>query len=183
MILDTYHDRQNGFIFGTTPVGLQYDAQVRNEGETQSTGSPTLGRSGGGSGGGLNVNWDGSWDVKTRISETGWTAEFMIPLRTLRYGPPPQSVGRQFRAVHRTETRAGVLVAGGAGVQHHAVVVGRRTARPERRRPAQPEVDAVCHRLDQPELHAGIEDRLCPSSNDACNTPWGIDAKIGVTTS
>ena len=41
LIFDTYHDKQNGFIFGTTPVGMQYDAQVRNEGEQQSTGAPS----------------------------------------------------------------------------------------------------------------------------------------------
>ena len=84
MILDTYHDRQNGFIFGTTPVGMQYDAQVRNEGEQQSTGAPSLGRTNSSSGGGLNVNWDGAWDVKTKITDKGWSAEFVIPLRTLR---------------------------------------------------------------------------------------------------
>lgn len=32
IIFDTYHDRQNGYIFGTNAVGIQYDAQVRNEG-------------------------------------------------------------------------------------------------------------------------------------------------------
>jgi hypothetical protein len=40
VILDTYHDRQNGFIFGTNAVGIQYDAQVRNEGETLRGGPP-----------------------------------------------------------------------------------------------------------------------------------------------
>ena len=29
IIFDTYQDRQNGFIFGTTPLGVEYDAQVR----------------------------------------------------------------------------------------------------------------------------------------------------------
>ena len=90
MIFDTYHDRQNGFIFGTNATGTEYDAQVRSEGETGTGGAPTLGRVAPGSGGGMNVNWDGSWEVKTRVSELGWTAEFRIPLRTLRYGPPPQ---------------------------------------------------------------------------------------------
>ena len=51
LIFDTYHDRQNGFIFGTTPVGLQYDAQVRNEGETL-RGGPPSGVGGGGNTGG-----------------------------------------------------------------------------------------------------------------------------------
>src|SRR6185295_5475598 len=33
IILDTYHDRQNGFIFATTPSGIEYDGQVTKEGE------------------------------------------------------------------------------------------------------------------------------------------------------
>jgi hypothetical protein len=106
VIFDTYHDRQNGFIFGTNAVGIQYDAQVRNEGETLRGGPPGgLGGGGGGTGGagaGVNVNWDGSWEVKTRMTDTGWTAEFAIPLRTLRYGPPPQVWGLNFsRAIER----------------------------------------------------------------------------------
>ena len=98
MILDTYHDQQNGFLFGTNAVGVQYDAQVRNEGQSGGGGggAPTLGRTSGGSGAGVNVNWDGAWDVKARVTETGWTAEFAIPLRTLRYGPPPQVWGLNF---------------------------------------------------------------------------------------
>ena len=98
MIFDTYHDRQNGFIFGTNVTGIEYDAQVRNEGESLRTGPPggLGGGSSGGSGAGVNVNWDASWVVKTRLTETGWTAEFAIPLRTLRYGPPPQVWGINF---------------------------------------------------------------------------------------
>ena len=104
MIFDTYHDRQNGFIFGTNAVGIQYDAQVRNEGETL-RGGPPSGLGGGGTGGagaGVNVNWDGSWEVKTHVGDAGWSAEFAIPLRTLRYGPPPQLWGVNFsRSIER----------------------------------------------------------------------------------
>ena len=32
-ILDTFHDRQNGFVFATTPAGIEYDGQVTREGE------------------------------------------------------------------------------------------------------------------------------------------------------
>ena len=32
VIIDGLLDRQSGFIFGTTPAGLEYDAQVVNEG-------------------------------------------------------------------------------------------------------------------------------------------------------
>lgn len=80
MIIDTYLDGQNGFIFGTNPAGIEYDAQVTNEGQgafgaRQQTGS----------GGGFNINWDGSWDVQTRTTEDGWSAEFEIPFRTIRF--------------------------------------------------------------------------------------------------
>src|SRR6185436_16746372 len=106
IIFDTYLDHQNGFIFGTNALGMEYDAQVRNEGETQSSGPPSLGRTSGGSGGGLNVNWDGSWTVKSLISDKGWSAEFRIPLRTLRYGPPPQTWGVNFaRNIRRKRER------------------------------------------------------------------------------
>lgn len=111
MIFDTYHDRQNGFVFGTNAAGIQYDAQVRDEGETQASGGgPTLGTGGRaqtGSGGGVNVNWDASWDVKAHIGEIGWTAEFRIPLRSLRYGPPPQVWGVNFlRNIRRSREQA-----------------------------------------------------------------------------
>ena len=100
MIFDTYHDKQNGFIFGTNAVGIQYDAQVRNEGETIRGGPPGGSGGGGGdtagAGAGVNVNWDGSWEVKTHVNDASWTAEFAIPLRTLRYGPPPQIWGLNF---------------------------------------------------------------------------------------
>ena len=32
VIFDTYLDRQNGFVFGTNPAGLEHDGQVTNEG-------------------------------------------------------------------------------------------------------------------------------------------------------
>ena len=44
IILDTYLDQQNGFVFGTNPSGLEYDGQVTNEGE----GSGRFGVVGGG---------------------------------------------------------------------------------------------------------------------------------------
>ena len=91
IILDTYLDQQNGFVFGTNPAGVEYDAQVTNEGA--GSGAARRGGGGGGagrrqqrgSGGGFNLNWDGAWQVRAQISDIGWTAEFAIPFRTLRY--------------------------------------------------------------------------------------------------
>ena len=83
ILLDTYRDRQNGFVFATTPAGLEYDGQVSNEGGGGGPGGNQ--RQQGGSGGGFNLNWDGSWTVRTIRTEAGWSAEFAIPFSTLRY--------------------------------------------------------------------------------------------------
>ncbi|MEX2234667.1 MAG: DUF5916 domain-containing protein [Cyclobacteriaceae bacterium] len=80
-ILDTYHDGQNGFIFGTNPIGIEYDGQVDNEGQ----GNQSVSRQQGGVIGGFNINWDASWIVKSQVGDYGWSAEFAIPLRTLRF--------------------------------------------------------------------------------------------------
>jgi len=83
LILDTFSDRQNGFVFGTSPAGQEYDGQVIDEG----TGGSGLGGGGTsrGGGGGFNLNWDGAWQVGTQVSEIGWSAEFAIPFNTIRY--------------------------------------------------------------------------------------------------
>ena len=90
IILDTYLDQQNGFVFGTNPSGLEYDGQVTNEGQGSGAfvgGGRGVGggRQQGGAGRGFNLNWDGSWEVRTQVSDIGWSAEFAIPFRTLRY--------------------------------------------------------------------------------------------------
>ena len=76
-ILDTYNDQQNGFLFGTNSMGVEYDAQIDNEGEGN--------YQQGGVVGGTNINWDASWEVKTETGDYGWSAEFSIPLRTIRF--------------------------------------------------------------------------------------------------
>ncbi|MEE9373202.1 MAG: DUF5916 domain-containing protein [Saprospiraceae bacterium] len=88
-IFDTYHDTRNGFVFGTNPIGIQYDAQVDNEGR----GNFSANRAQGGTIGGFNLNWDGSWEVKTSTGDYGWSAEFQIPLKTLRFGKGTQKWG------------------------------------------------------------------------------------------
>ncbi len=77
VILDSFHDKQNGFVFGTNPAGIEFDGQVIKE---------ATGVFGSG-GGGFNLNWDTSWNVKTSISDIGWSAEMKIPFKSLRYGP------------------------------------------------------------------------------------------------
>jgi hypothetical protein len=109
IIIDTYRDRQNGFVFGTNPAGLEYDGQVSNEG--QDTGGRVGGGQGnqqGGSGGGFNLNWDAAWTVRTRVSDFGWSAEFAIPFRSIRYPSRPEHAwGLNFqRNIRRRNERA-----------------------------------------------------------------------------
>jgi hypothetical protein len=91
IILDTYRDGQNAFVFGTNPAGVEYDGQVTNEGRGSGrfggggSGRPGNSRQQRGSGGGFNLNWDGAWQVVTSVTDVGWTAEIAIPFRTLRY--------------------------------------------------------------------------------------------------
>ena len=80
-ILDTYNDGQNGFLFGTNSLGVEYDGQVDNEGQ----GNFGTRRQQGGVIGGFNINWDASWTVKAQVGDYGWSAEFAIPFRTLRF--------------------------------------------------------------------------------------------------
>ena len=80
-ILDTYNDQQNGFLFGTNASGMEYDAQINNEGE----GNFSSNRQQGGVIGGTNLNWDASWEVKTESGDYGWSAEFSIPLKSIRF--------------------------------------------------------------------------------------------------
>ncbi len=80
VIIDGLLDRQNGFVFGTNPAGLQYDAQVTNEGAGCFRGP----------GSGFNVNWDTAWEVEASIHNQGWSAEMEIPFSSLRYGTGPE---------------------------------------------------------------------------------------------
>lgn len=77
VMIDGLLDRQNGFIFGTNPAGVEFDGQVAREG---------AGQNGFGAQDGLNLNWDAPWTVNSRISEIGWSAEMRIPFSSLRYG-------------------------------------------------------------------------------------------------
>ncbi|MGQ0537923.1 MAG: DUF5916 domain-containing protein [Gemmatimonadaceae bacterium] len=84
VVLDTFRDRQNAFVFATSPLGVEYDGQVTKEGES-AFGQNLTTRTQRSFAGGLNLNWDGNWRVVTSQDERGWYAEFRIPYATLRY--------------------------------------------------------------------------------------------------
>src|SRR5687767_12589141 len=66
ILLDTFNDGQNAFIFGTNPFGIEYDGQVMGEGQSGGGGGRPAGGAGaqGGQVGGFNANWDADWVVR-----------------------------------------------------------------------------------------------------------------------
>lgn len=71
-ILDIYMDGQNGFVFGTNSIRVEYDAQVDNEGQGNNKCQSTTD----GYDRGFNLNWNGSWVVRTEVGDYGWRTKF-----------------------------------------------------------------------------------------------------------
>ncbi|MDP2319671.1 MAG: DUF5916 domain-containing protein [Acidobacteriota bacterium] len=67
VLLDTFGDHRNGFVFSTNAEGAKADTQMANEGRD------------------VNTNWDAVWWVAAKTTAEGWTAEFRIPFKTLRF--------------------------------------------------------------------------------------------------
>ncbi len=69
---DTYHDRQNAFVFRITAAGVQGDARESQNGSTN---------------GGvvLDGSWDAVWESKVSIKKDGWVAEVRIPFSAIRF--------------------------------------------------------------------------------------------------
>ena len=67
IILDTFLDNRNGYLFSTNPHGAKRDAQVTDEGRE------------------INIDWDTVWDVRTQRNGEGWTAEIVIPFKSLSF--------------------------------------------------------------------------------------------------
>jgi hypothetical protein len=64
-VIDPLHDRRNGYLFQTNPLGALRDMTVTDDQQ--------------------NSAWNGIWYVKTGRFEHGWTMEVAIPFKTLRY--------------------------------------------------------------------------------------------------
>jgi uncharacterized protein DUF5916 len=64
-VIDPLHDRRNGYLFQTNPLGALRDMTVTDDQQ--------------------NSAWNGIWYVKTGRFEQGWTMEVAIPFKTLRY--------------------------------------------------------------------------------------------------
>lgn len=73
ILFDPFHDHRNAVIFATNPNGAEFEALLSEEGQE------------------FNIDWRAVWKVAAKRTPDGWSAEFAIPFRTLRY--PAQAEG------------------------------------------------------------------------------------------
>src|SRR5688572_14129442 len=79
VIIDTFHDRRNGYEFLMNAIGGAWDTQVTDERDP-------------------DRNWNTVWTPRSRRGADGWTAEMAIAFRSLRYrGSGPQVWGINIR--------------------------------------------------------------------------------------
>jgi hypothetical protein len=77
VVVDTFHDRRNGYLFMVNPNG------VRRQGLFQNTTN-------------LNFDWKGIWQTRARRTDFGWSAELRIPLKTVAFDPATDDWGINF---------------------------------------------------------------------------------------
>jgi hypothetical protein len=77
IVLDTYGDRRTGYFFQINATGTRVDGLVS---DPQSA----------------SLDWDGIWDARTARSADGWSAEIVIPTRTLSFTPGLDGWGLNF---------------------------------------------------------------------------------------
>ena len=68
IVISTFNDGRNGYLFITNPNGARADAQVYG---------PTAIE--------VNSDWNGVWDAKSSITDKGWFAELVIPFSTFQF--------------------------------------------------------------------------------------------------
>ena len=66
IFMDTYNDQTNGFAFGVSAAGAQWDGIQAD-------------------GGDVSLDWDCKWYSEVNQYEDYWIAEFAIPFRSIRY--------------------------------------------------------------------------------------------------
>lgn len=82
VLLDSYHDHRNAFVFRTNARGTRFDAVIRNEAAA------------------VDATWDEDWQAVATLGEGGWTVELAIPFKTLRFtGAGEQTWGLNFERV------------------------------------------------------------------------------------
>ena len=85
VIIDTFNDKRNGYRFQVNPNGLRMEGIVVNTTNT-------------------DMNWNGIWQAAATTNNDGWSAEMLIPFKTLSFDPNNDTWGINFeRDISRGE--------------------------------------------------------------------------------
>jgi len=102
--IDTFYDRRSGLSFQTNPLGALRDQEISDERNAP------------------NTDWNAVWDVRAAINDDGWSAEFAIPFKSLRYRASGAQIWginlqRQVRSKNERSYLSGVPASyGGRGI-------------------------------------------------------------------
>jgi len=161
-MIDTFHDRRNGYVFYSNPVGGRIDLSEADEGNS-------------------NSDWNPVWDVRTGRFDGGWTIEMAVPFKSIRYmSGMGQTWGIQMRRAIRRKNEWAHLtplptVMGGAQgffrISAAATLVGLELP------PASRNIELKPYGITRL-----TTDRLStPTIDNKKDADVGIDAKYGIT--
>jgi hypothetical protein len=85
--IDSYNDRTTAFVFEVNAAGVKRDFIILNDGD------------------GEDLSWDGLWDASVALRGDGWSTEFRIPWRTLRFASADEQIWG-FNATRRIERKS-----------------------------------------------------------------------------
>jgi hypothetical protein len=152
VFLDTFHDRQNAFMFQTNSRGVELDARVSEDGAE------------------MDMAWDAIWRAEGRVTTRGWVVEIEIPYSSLRFPYSPSQIwGVQFwRYIQRLdETSYWVPVTRGEGF--HVADFGELTG-----------IKGIRHGLHLEALpYAALRGETRDSEDALVSADAGIDLKWG----
>jgi hypothetical protein len=67
ILLDSFQDKRNAYVFIINPRGARSEGLAFGES--------------------ASLDWDGIWDAKARLQKDGWSAEIVIPFKTISFNP------------------------------------------------------------------------------------------------
>ena len=172
--IDTMHDHRTAYVFQVTAGGVLLDGLVFQDSN-------------------FTKDWDGTWDAAVASTPDGWTAEFIIPLRILRYPDRPEQTWgfvaqRHIARLHEDDLSVFIpndspVLISPAGhlsglsqlrpamdIEVVSYVGGRAVLRPQFSDPATPQP-----RLLNPSLDVGLDVKAALSPNLILNTTLNPD--------
>ena len=161
-MIDTFHDRRNGYVFYSNPVGGRIDLSEADEGNS-------------------NADWNPVWEVRTGRFPGGWTIEMAVPFKSIRYMSGSdhtwgiqmrRSIRRKNEWAHLTPLPA--VMGGPQGffrISAAATLVGLDLP------PASRNIELKPYAI----ARATTDRIVSPAVNNRTEGDVGIDAKYGIT--